>query len=171
MEIIKPLSSIFGFLGKTFFEKKSLEKKSDLESYNLLKASIQPFDEVRFFFREWDFRGAFSSSFLISFYEGVERFTDNPENHFHDQDLQKHIMEVLETTSSMVDLALKKCRKTNSDEYDFEIKCRKYGDTEDDLETGDKLNELSTQIFQKYSTFLELAKKRLIATNEPKGLS
>ncbi len=167
IEIIKPFTSALQFLGNFFSEKKRLQKKSDLESYKLLTEKIAPFDQVSLFFKDWDFRDAFSSSFLIEFYEAIEKFTDNPENHFHDQDLQKHIMKVKETTSSMLDLAMRKCRKTNSDRYDFEIRCRKYGDPEDDLETGDKLNELSAEVFQKYSAFLKLAKNKLITTNEP----
>ena len=112
--------------------------------------------------------GEFHRKTFFEFSENLESFLANPENHFHDSKIHKSILGVMTVTRSMTEVILQDTWAVPNCPDQLVIRSRKYGSDNDDIETGKKLNQLASEVFQKYSSFLTLAKKTLVVTNQGK---
>ncbi len=164
-QLLAVILSLLAFAGGRIFENKKFKKQSDIENYKFLVRKLPKFEEIKNFFTEYNLIGEFPKKPFFDFYEGLDGFLANPENHFHNSKLQKSLLEVMEIAKSMEEIILHDTWSVPNFSDQLVIRSRKYGSDSDDIKTGKKLNQFSSDLFEKYTAFLKMAKKTLIVTN------
>ncbi len=128
--------------------------------------SLPKLDHLKSFYKELDLKGSFRPDTFFKFNEKIESFLDNPENHFHNSELQKSLKNISKLSLEFIHLMCEKTFPTPHNDSKQSVRRIKFGDGEDDMESGEKLNDLASQVYVEYVSFLEKAKKHLVTTSE-----
>lgn len=164
-ELLK--SGAIGVAGFFFGKWNTRRKWRNDEDARILKKlmnSLPSFQQIERHFSEKAMTDSFTTDIYHKFYESFKAAESDPSMHFIDPDLQTLVGHIEAKAKEFLGvIAIETFPTRNTGEQS--IRRMKYGDLEDDFETGERLNVMADEIFEKYKTLIAEAKKKCITVS------
>ena len=166
------IASVMVATGSYYFgrwkSRKDLRESADRKAVRALVDQLPPFNDIRRFFKEKALTDSFKTGTMDSFLDAVERTLGNPLATFHSKSLRRKLEKVGARGRVLRTLVARETfpvpQRAEQDEQT--IRRVKYGDSIDDMETGEKLNALASEVFVAYDEFLRHAKSVIISLDD-----
>lgn len=165
-EILKiGVPAIASFFFGEWNARRKWKNDEDARTLKKLMGTLPSFQVIERHFSEKAMTDSFTTDVYHKFYEAFDAAVSNPSMHFIDQDLQALVQEIETKTKEFLGvIAIDTFPTRNTGEQS--IRRIKYGDPIDDFPTGERLNAMSDEIFDKYKSLMAKAKKKRIAIAE-----
>lgn len=154
------ISGVPSFFVGRWLEVNKSRRSSDTATYQNLNKHLPTFNSIKYFFKENTFTDPFSTKILHDFGLAFEGAVDDPVNSFLNKKLQKDVVAIVKLYRDMAHLVAQETFPTpNSQEQT--IRRIKFGDSIDDMATGERLNKQASEIYETFTDFLKKIKSDL----------
>lgn len=137
----------------------------DARTLKKLMATLPSFQQIELHFSEKAMTDSFKTDVYHKFYEAFDAAVSNPSMNFIDPKLQALVKEIETKTKEFLGVIAVDTFPTRIT-GEQSIRRIKYGDPIDDFATGERLNTMADEIFEKYKGLMAQAKKKRISVAE-----
>jgi hypothetical protein len=157
-------------LGSYFFgrwqTRRDLRESTDRKTVESLVRRLPRFEDIRRFFKDQALTDPFEMTTMDAFLSIVDETMNDPLATFNSRRLRKSLANVRDRGATLRKLVATETflvPGTRGGPREHTIRRTKYGDSIDDMEVGERLNVLATDVFVAYEDFLRHAKRVVVS--------
>lgn len=159
------LPAIASFFFGEWNARRKWKNDEDARTLKKLMGTLPSFQLIERRFSKKAMTDSFTTDVYHKFYEAFDTAVSDPSMHFIDTELQALVREIETKTKEFLGVIAVETFPTQI-ASEQSIRRLKYGDHIDDFATGERLNAMSDEIFDKYKSLMAEAKKKRIPIGE-----